>query len=1208
MEWREQTSVSCADAFTEAQRWMEEVTKRTFGSTNFRSALENGVLLCDLINHLKPGVIKRTNRLSTPIAGLDNINVFLGACGELGLNEAQLFHPGDLQDVSTRATLRGSESNRRLKNVLITIYWLGRKAQADCLFSGPQLNLKAFEGLLGIALSKALEEAPRGGSVRDSGYSELWYPEREEEPSAQTQKHPPSYRREDSVESLDSAGSFDSLGSRTLSCISDSSFVSNSTMRASSDGCSSDVEAEHCFVMADGRDSGQGDGSSHYRRRPEDQVKSCTPSQLTRSKSMNDITPRLSAMHVLRQGSDGDRKLIPRPVSQERLERCQARVTDSEAKWHNDLTKWKLKRRMSNSDLRRKMQQRDNMGLMTNARVVTVGTFRSLLQDGDLDSPGNRSYKAVATKTVTPAINTLCSSSTITKEGSLELRPQTRGLLMRGFAVESHNPPEASGPLSTSHSVALQTPPEPLILGEQSPITVLLSDGAGGISTTPTSASPFISQTQSHARSISSPSLMVTTGQDQNTNMSPNTTRETLPNGSESCSASATTHSSAHRTSVSMDGSENQKSQQHQQLPLYRYSSRAPGDRGPGGVSASLPRGYRRAESSSSCLSAGFTPRPFAAKPSRVSSLPGLYNSYLSEDSTLNRKCSPPDVARPRKQVTISEAAVTAQPWVPANQSIGNQDVKKEGRSQSSILKTRGSGPATHHCSSDSLTPAQKTSSEMYHSDLRVSLSMQPHRPDQSFITHWNATGINSVQSGQPGTDRDTSKTTATAVNSSQADSQAASGLAVTSLNGGFHDDPEPVRSKGGSVSAISDLQVPGLSSSSSWSWDPEEEMRRQQRWQEEQERQLQEKYRRDQERLDAEWQQAQKEAALVGYSQAEVQPSNGIMGNGGTQISSAELNNGHRPIRMQPSPPTQVASNQKKEVASERRDRPGVEEVESSPEREEPEDVWSGDSYAFTQLSAADRLKSKSTSSLVSLHEDKLEDETSDVPRMKFGQSMSPAEVERQQILEEMRKRTALLTDSSWIRQRAASSREALNRSSSMRRYESMDNLHHPTTSNTSSTSSNPRSHSSLGFSSQRLPSSRHSLAGVYGGFSGGYSSGTQKHSPTWSRPSCTSSPTWSNLGPEPPTAESRSSSQQHSSILSTRQVCSVCGHPLGRGAAMVIQALGLCFHLACFQCADCRCHLGGYELRTQIRIRSTKPYCDPCYIRRKSHFATPL
>ncbi|MEQ2262431.1 LIM domain only protein 7, partial [Xenotaenia resolanae] len=132
----------------------QAVTKKKFGNGDFRSALENGVLLCDLINKIKPGIIKKVNRLPTPIAGLDNLNVFLKACGKLGLKEAQLFHPGDLQDLSTRVTVKHQETNRRLKNVLITIYWLGRRAQSDRYYDGPYLNFRAFEGLLGTALYK----------------------------------------------------------------------------------------------------------------------------------------------------------------------------------------------------------------------------------------------------------------------------------------------------------------------------------------------------------------------------------------------------------------------------------------------------------------------------------------------------------------------------------------------------------------------------------------------------------------------------------------------------------------------------------------------------------------------------------------------------------------------------------------------------------------------------------------------------------------------------------------------------------------------------------------------------------------------------------------------------------------------------------------------------------------------------------------------
>uniref|UniRef100_A0AAZ3PEP0 Calponin-homology (CH) domain-containing protein n=1 Tax=Oncorhynchus tshawytscha TaxID=74940 RepID=A0AAZ3PEP0_ONCTS len=345
MEWREQTSVTCEDAFTEAQRWMEEVTNKSFGSNNFRSALENGVLLCHLINQLKPGLIKRVNTLSTPMAGLDNVNVFLRACGTLGLHEAQLFHPGDLQDLSTRATLRCAESKRRLKNVLITIYWLGRKAQADPFYSGPQLNLKAFEGLLGIALSKALEETPRG-SVTDRDYSDVIYPERDDELLPLTRSQTPGYSREDSVESFTSALSFDSAESRTLSCISDS------ILRAGSEDSSSDVEAENSFRMkaAEGRESGLrnwGNVPAPFQRKKheENRIKGCLPSPLTRnlevnpgwiwSKSLNDIRRFPSPTQVVRQVSEGGMELSPSAVSQDQLQMARARVHESEAKWHN---------------------------------------------------------------------------------------------------------------------------------------------------------------------------------------------------------------------------------------------------------------------------------------------------------------------------------------------------------------------------------------------------------------------------------------------------------------------------------------------------------------------------------------------------------------------------------------------------------------------------------------------------------------------------------------------------------------------------------------------------------------------------------------------------------------------------------------------------------------------------------------------------------
>ncbi|CAB1325600.1 unnamed protein product [Coregonus sp. 'balchen'] len=79
---------------------------------------------------------------------LDNLSVFLRGCEELGLKGSQLFDPGDLQDTSTRPNVKVADCSRKLKNVLITIYWLGRAANSCTSYNGPTLDLKEFEGLL----------------------------------------------------------------------------------------------------------------------------------------------------------------------------------------------------------------------------------------------------------------------------------------------------------------------------------------------------------------------------------------------------------------------------------------------------------------------------------------------------------------------------------------------------------------------------------------------------------------------------------------------------------------------------------------------------------------------------------------------------------------------------------------------------------------------------------------------------------------------------------------------------------------------------------------------------------------------------------------------------------------------------------------------------------------------------------------------------
>ncbi|XP_042628563.1 LIM and calponin homology domains-containing protein 1-like [Cyprinus carpio] len=105
LDQAESADASPEPAFQEAQKWIEAVTGRSFGDKDFRSGLENGILLCELLSSIKPGLVKKINRLPAPIAGLDNLTMFLRGCEELGLKGSQLFDPGDLQDTSIRANL-----------------------------------------------------------------------------------------------------------------------------------------------------------------------------------------------------------------------------------------------------------------------------------------------------------------------------------------------------------------------------------------------------------------------------------------------------------------------------------------------------------------------------------------------------------------------------------------------------------------------------------------------------------------------------------------------------------------------------------------------------------------------------------------------------------------------------------------------------------------------------------------------------------------------------------------------------------------------------------------------------------------------------------------------------------------------------------------------------------------------------------------------
>ncbi|ROK44364.1 LIM and calponin homology domains-containing protein 1 [Anabarilius grahami] len=70
----------------------------------------------------------------------------------------------------------------------------------------------------------------------------------------------------------------------------------------------------------------------------------------------------------------------------------------------------------------------------------------------------------------------------------------------------------------------------------------------------------------------------------------------------------------------------------------------------------------------------------------------------------------------------------------------------------------------------------------------------------------------------------------------------------------------------------------------------------------------------------------------------------------------------------------------------------------------------------------------------------------------------------------------------------------------------------------------------------------------------------------------------------------------------VSGKKLCSSCGHPLGKGAAMIIETLSLYFHIQCFKCGICKGQLGDTSTGTDVRIRNGLLNCHQCYIRSRT------
>ncbi|NXH54468.1 LIMC1 protein, partial [Rhabdornis inornatus] len=1054
---------------------LQQVTGRSFGEKDFRSGLENGILLCELLNAIKPGLVKKINRLPTPIAGLDNIILFLRGCKELGLKESQLFDPGDLQDTSNRVTIKNTDYSRKLKNVLVTIYWLGKAANSCTSYSGSTLNLKEFEGFL-AQMRKETEdiESPKR-SIRDSGYIDCWDSERSDSLS------PPRHGRDDSFDSLDS------FGSRSQQTPSP-----DVVLRGSSDGRGSDSETDlpHRKMPDVKKDDMLARRTSHGEPKSAVPFNQYLPNKSNQTfyvpaplrkkkaereeyrKSWSTVTsplgdrpfrfgPRTAVSDDAESMSMFDMRCEEEAVAQphskarhEKLQNIHNQLKEDETRWQDDLARWKSRRRSASQDLIKKEAERKKMerllaGDGMSERRKSIKTYREIVEEKERrERELHEAYKNAKTQEEAESILQQYTERFTISEAVLE-RLQMPKILERSHSVEPNSPLKDPNPLRYLRQQSLPAPKFTATIEATIVPTTELEPSSSTGRTSP-------------SKSVSKAVPMLT----PKPYSQPKNTQEVLKNFKVD-------------GKVSMNG-ENVNGMEEKDKECttvmftpsptrsLKFDGVARGDKPP----VELKKDPPSVELSLQRPATQSVHKEPTVRPTRTKQPYFLCQFSVSSEAPAPLECPSPDQKQFKSTAACASPVVKRLEFLPSpvpseETASSKKDVKKAEIEQQKEAE---------------LPPTQEViKAKALEEKGSVVLPFLKKLPETSQVTLHN------------------------------------SGLQADSDTGDK-----------------SNLGFPSCKRFNFWAWDPEEERKRQERWQHEQERLLQEKYQKEQCKLKEEWEKAQREVEeeerryyeeerkiiedtvvpfIVSSNSAELLSSSSSTTEGNKTVNSTDSNSCPREGKQK------EAAKQKK-LLWEQDSMSSLKSKESElwQEKRSGNKVLSG--YPETGI-----LKGGS-------------EQEHHVPVMERS---SPARLNLPLTQDE---------NVSWNQQLLTKRSPQCPEDVRQRPF-----LGQTVGQQTSSTGEARR-------------------VGYHENF---------------------------RSGPSSP-CSSAALSQSPNRSVSGKKLCSTCGLPLGKGAAMIIETLGLYFHIQCFRCGVCKAQLGDAASGTDVRIRNGLLNCNDCYIRSRS------